>query len=138
MAYEFESRSGHQQRQGDMMRRYLLPLLVLIPEIALAQGLPKVANCIIQDSLTIEDDGPDKAIVTYYNSIESCSMNSDQVFTSPDGIKVRIIINVGDKSVGGREIITLMPFDSQLMSFPPKGEVRDGDSAKFTIMGGLS
>ena len=108
----------------------------MLPAITFAQ-IPPVGSCLIQDALYIEDDGPEKAIVTYYNSVESCSVPLTLTLTAPNGISVDVVITVGVDDQD-REMIELYPTSGQFMSFPPDGKLLDGEIMKFTIMGGLS
>lgn len=94
--------------------------------------------CEPPDRITIEDDGPGRAIVTYYNSINECSNNMDRVMTSDDGIAVRVIIEVGSADTDYRERITLFPQDPMMMAFPPDGDLLDGEERRFVIQGGIS
>jgi hypothetical protein len=117
----------------------LIAALCLLPGVpARAQSgppyaLPYIQSCIEQDSISIRDEGPDKAIVTYSNSIEECSSPVTLHLTAPNGIKVRVTIQIGDA-----ETITLEPEDPLFMSIPPEGDVPDGEKQEFLLMGGMS
>lgn len=106
-----------------------------IASAALSQGFYR---CEPPDRITITDDGPGRAIVTYYNSINDCSNNLDQVMESEGGIAVRVIITVGGADTDYRERITLEPQDAMMMAFPPEGDLLDGEERQFVIQGGLS
>lgn len=115
-----------------------LAVLLLAASPALAQSgppyaLPYIASCIEQDSISIRDEGADKAIVTYSNSIEECSSPVTLHLTAPNGIKVRVTIEIG-----AAETIILEPEDPLFMSIPPEGDVPDGEKQEFLIMGGMS
>ena len=107
----------------------------VIASAAFSQGFYR---CEPPDRITIADDGPGRAIVTFYNSINDCSNNIDRVMTSDDGISVRIIITVGGAETDYRERITLEPQDPMMMSFPPGGDLFDGEERQFVIQGGTS
>lgn len=94
---------------------------------------PNVPTCIQQDWLHIEDDGPEKAILIYSNSIESCSVPGTSTYTAPNGISVRVTIIVDDA-----ETIIIEPVDPNFMAFPPEADVKDGNKIEIIIMGGLS
>lgn len=94
--------------------------------------------CTPPDRLTIADDGPGRAIVTYYNSVNDCSNNVDRVLTSENGIAVRVVIEVGGEEIEYRERITLEPQDPNMMAFPPEQDLLDGEERRFVIQGGLS
>lgn len=102
---------------------------------AFGQGAYK---CEPPDRITIQDDGPGRAIVTYYNSINDCSNHVDRVLESANGIAVRVIIEVGGEEHDYRELITLEPQDALMMAFPPEGALLDGEERQFVIQGGLS
>jgi hypothetical protein len=104
---------------------------------AYAQGYGP-APCEIPDILTIRDDGPGKAIVTYYNSVAECSEVLQRTLISPAGIEVKIYIDLLGIEDDGREKITLQPLDPTMMSFPPEGKLLDGEQRDFLIMGGMS
>lgn len=89
------------------------------------------------DVYKIEDDGPDRAIVTYYNAVTKCSDNVDTTLTSPNGIAVQIIIEVG-VDAEDRERVTVIPRSGQYMAFPPDAAVLDGEQVEIVVQGGLS
>ena len=95
-------------------------------------------TCEPPDRLTIEDDGPDRAIVTFYNSVNDCSEIVDRVIQSDNGIAVRVIIQLGSEENEYRETITLEPKDPMMMAFPPEGDLLDGEERQFVIQGGIS
>jgi hypothetical protein len=95
-------------------------------------------RCEPPDRITIESDGSDRAIVTYYNSINECSSNVDRVMEADNGISVRVIITVGSADTDYRERITLEPQDPMMMAIPPEGDLLDGEERRFVIQGGLS
>lgn len=94
---------------------------------------PYIASCLEQDWLSIEDDGEGRAIVTYSNSIEECSSPITVKLVSPNGIAVKVTIQIG-----GPERIILEPLDMNYMSFPPEADLEDGETRTFEIMGGMS
>lgn len=110
---------------------------------AYAQSFPPTsvqATCMkpnAKDWWKIEDDGPHRAIVTYYNSKEQCSRFIDEVITSDNGIEVRVIINVGDDGQTG-ETITVIPMSEQYMAFPADRYVEDGETTTIIVQGGTS
>ena len=108
--------------------------------LALAIAAPAHAQyvCAPPDRITIADDGPGRAVVTYYNSVNDCSNNVDRVMTSDNGISVRVVVQVGDATMEYRERITLEPQDPNMMAFPPEGDLLDGEEREFVIQGGLS
>ena len=108
---------------------------IFAADLAYSQGFYR---CEPPDRITIEDDGPGRAIVTFYNSINDCSNNMDRVMTSDDGIAVRVIIKVGSADNDYRETITLEPQDPVMMAYPPEGDLLDGEERRFIIQGGLS
>lgn len=95
-------------------------------------------RCEPPDRITIEDDGPGRAIVTFYNSVNDCSNNLDRVMETENGIAVRVIIEVGSAENDYRERIILEPQDPMMMAFPPEGDLFDGEEKQFLIQGGLS
>jgi hypothetical protein len=95
-------------------------------------------RCEPPDRITIADDGPGRAIVTFYNSINDCSNNLDRVMTTENGIAVRVIITVGGADTEYRERITLEPQDPMMMAFPPEGDLLDGEERRFVVQGGVS
>ena len=95
-------------------------------------------RCEPPDRITIADDGPGRAIVTFYNSVNDCSSNIDRVMETDNGIAVRVIITVGSSENEYRETISLIPQDPVMMSFPPVGDLLDGEEKRFVIQGGLS
>ena len=115
----------------------LITALIMFPMMACAQ-LPFVPTCISQDSISIKDDGPEKAIVTYYNSYENCSSPAQIILEAPNGIRVRITIEIGGQDIVYKERITIEPLDPNFMSFPPEDNVEDGETKEFLIMGGLA
>lgn len=118
------------------MKKVILAL-ILFPTSLLAE-LPYIPSCIIQDSLDIEDLGNDKAIVTYYNSVEGCSSPAEVILTAPNGIAVNIKIVIGGEENDYRELIYLTPLDPNFMSLPPEEKLLDGEKMEFVIQGGLS
>jgi bifunctional DNA-binding transcriptional regulator/antitoxin component of YhaV-PrlF toxin-antitoxin module len=105
---------------------------------ALGQGPANDRSCNPQDKVEIVDDTEGRAIVTYYNSSEECSVARDYVITSAAGIKVRVIITIGSNTDQGREIIELVPLDPAMMAYPPEGRLTDGETQHFLIQEGLS
>jgi hypothetical protein len=115
-------------------------VLLLVSSKSLGQDLkpPVFAySCLEQDYIAIKDDGSDRAIVTYSNSIENCSNDLNWIFEAPNGIKVRIQIKVGGTGEHA-EVIYLYPLTPGYMAFPPEGNVLDGEKMEFIIQGGLS
>lgn len=117
------------------MTRLLALLIVASCAPAYSQGF---YTCEPPDWLTIVDDGPDRAIVTYSNSINDCSNNVSTVLTSDAGVSVRVIITVGSEGDGYKEHIVLEPLDPLMMAFPPEGWLQDGEQQGFIVQGGLS
>ena len=89
------------------------------------------------DVLMIEDGGASVAIVTYSNSVHMCSNPVDQIMTAPNGIEVRVVVNVGS---GGdpRETITVTPVDQQYIADPPEASIQDGESVIIIVTAGVS
>lgn len=100
--------------------------------------LPHVASCLIQDWVTIEDDGPEMAIVTYYNSADNCSSPGSWTITAPNGISVKVVVELGGLETVYRENVLILPEDTWMMSFPPEEDIVDGETKTFRIMGGMS
>ena len=120
-----------------MIRALILSLALAGP--AAAQGFPLTpGGCIVQDRLEIRDAGEGRAIVTYHNSAEQCSSGANKVLTSPNGISVRVIVTVNVDENAQKEGIVLIPQDPTFFSLPPEGELKDGDTQEFIIMGGMS
>lgn len=121
------------------MRKILLALM-LFPTLALAEpkGFPFVPSCIIQDSIGIRDEGEGRAVVTYYNSIESCSSEIDIVLVSQNDVAVRVIVTIGDSKNENRETIQIIPLDSGWIAIPPEGHQLDGETAEYLVEIGLS
>ena len=109
---------------------------------ALIASLPAYSQgfytCTPPDRITIVDDGPGRAIVTFYNSVNDCYNNIDRVMETDGGIAVRVIIKVGSADNEYRETIILEPQDPMMMAFPPEGDLYDGEERRFVIQGGLS
>jgi hypothetical protein len=57
---------------------------------------------------------------------------------SPNGIEVMVTVEIGSSASGGKERITLEPLTQNMMAFPPEGELFDGETKEFVIMGGMS
>ena len=95
-------------------------------------------TCEPPDRIPIEDDGPTKAMVTFYNSVNDCSEIMDLVMQSDNGIAVRVIIQIGSQENDYRETIMLEPQDPLMMAFPPEGDLIDGEEMQFVIQGGIS
>jgi len=106
-----------------------------VASAALSQGFYR---CEPPDRITITDDGPGRAIVTFYNSINDCSNNMDRVMETENGIAVRVTITVGGADTDYRERITLEPQDPMMMAIPPEGDLLDGEERRFIIQGGTS
>ena len=113
-----------------------LAALVLAP-FAPAQPVGG-STCSPPDEITIRDDGVGKAIVTYSNSVNQCSVPLIKRLVSPQGIAVDVRIDLLSDDHERRERITLSPVDADMMAFPPEGDVLDGESQEFIIMGGLA
>ena len=116
----------------------MLYALALLPSVAMAQDMPFVPSCIIQDSISIRDEGMGVAVVTYYNSVESCSQEFSTTLTSEAGVEVKVQISIGGEEDDYREIINLTPLTDGMMAYPPDGKLLDGETQEFYIMGGLS
>lgn len=124
---------------GAALLLFLAFVLFVYPWPSHAQSvLPEVPSCIIQDSLMIRDEGEGKAIVTYYNSVESCSNAAEVELTSPNGVSVMVYITIGGEEDDYREIIELYPITDGMMSFPPESKLLDGETQEFLITGGVS
>jgi hypothetical protein len=116
-----------------------LMIVVIAATPLRAQSFPSTpGGCIVQDRLEIRDAGEGRAIVTYHNSAEQCSSGANKVLTSPNGIAVRVIVTVNVDENAQKEGIVLIPQDPTFFSFPPEGELKDGDTQEFIIMGGMS
>jgi hypothetical protein len=118
---------------------------LLIVTLALCFAIPAFPQpsnnsaCTPPDEITIRDDGIGKAIVTYSNSVNQCSVAVDGLrLTSPNGIEVDVWIDLLGDDHQRRERITIIPVSPEMMAFPPEGELLDGESQEFLIMGGLA
>ena len=116
----------------------ILFVFLLFSDANAEPKLPHVASCLVQDWVTIVDDGPDKATVTYYNSIDNCSSPGTWTFTAPNGISVKVTVSLGGAETSYKENVLIIPVDAWMMSFPPEEDIIDGETKKFTIMGGMS
>lgn len=116
-------------------RSALLAVLLAAPATAQPYG---GSACTPPDELTIRDDGVGKAIVTYSNSVNQCSVPLIKRLVSPNGIAVDVRIDVLGDDHQRRERITLSPVEAGMMAFPPEGDLLDGESREFVIMGGLA
>lgn len=116
-------------------RAALLAVLLAAPSFAQING---GSTCSPPDVIAIRDDGPGKAIVTYVNSVNRCSAETIGRLTSPNGISVDFRIELTGKENDYRERIILNPVDADMMAFPPEGDLLDGESQEFLIMGGLA
>lgn len=94
--------------------------------------------CTEPDRLEIRDDGPGRAVVTYYNSVKNCSQPMIVTLTSPNGIEVDVRIDLLGKEDDYRERITLEPITDQYMAVPPEGDLLDGETREFAIQQGMS
>ena len=125
------------------MIKYFLPVLLFMSTSVYAQEFESweyINPCNLNpDVLTIRDDGPNRAIVTYYNSDSFCSTAFDEeILVSENGIEVSILITAGGLEAEYRESIFLQPIDIQLFAYPAEGSLFDGETREFIIMGGLS
>jgi len=111
-------------------------LLCILAAPAFAQSYQPA--CTEPDRLEIRDDGPGRAIVTYYNSVKNCSQPMIVTLTSPNGIEVDVRIDLMGKEDDYRERITLEPMTESMMAFPEEGDLLDGETREFAIQGGLS
>jgi hypothetical protein len=116
-------------------RAALFAVLLAAPAIAQPYGS---STCSPPDEITIRDDGVGKAIVTYSNSVNQCSVPLIKRLVSPNGIAVDVRIDLLGDDHERRERITLTPVDADMMAFPPEGDLLDGESQEFIIMGGLA
>ena len=116
-------------------RAALFAVLLAAPAIAQPYGS---STCAPPDELTIRDDGLGKAIVTYSNSVNQCSVPLIRRLVSPRGIAVDVRIDLLGDAHERRERITLQPVAVDMMAFPPEGDLLDGESQEFIIMGGLA
>jgi hypothetical protein len=112
-------------------------LLCLLSAPAFAQGYVTPA-CLPPDVLEIRDDGDGRAIVTYGNSVNNCSMEQNRILTSPNGIEVRVRIELLGREDEFRERITLEPLTDGMFAIPPEGDLLDGETREFLIQGGIS
>jgi hypothetical protein len=118
--------------------------LILVPLVALCLAGPASPQpynstaCTPPDEITIRDDGIGKAIVTYSNSVNQCSAPLIRRLVSPQGIAVDVRIDLLGDDHDRRERITLTPVEPSMMAFPPEGDLLDGESREFVIMGGLA
>jgi hypothetical protein len=117
------------------VRAALFAVLLAAPAMAQPVGS---STCSPPDELTIRDDGIGKAIVTYSNSVNQCSVPLIRRLVSPNGIAVDVRIDLLGDEHERRERITLHPVDADMMAFPPEGDLLDGETAEFIIMGGLA
>jgi hypothetical protein len=117
------------------IRAALVAVLLAAPAAAQPVGS---STCSPPDEITIRDDGVGKAIVTYSNSVNQCSVPLIKRLVSPNGIAVDVRIDLLSDDHERRERITLSPVDADMMAFPPEGDLLDGESQEFIIMGGLA
>jgi len=118
------------------MKMLLSLFLVFVPSILIAQ---QENGCnVMPDKLEIVDDGPSKAIVTYYNSIEQCSVNKNFTLVSEQGIEVLVMIRIAVPELGTKEQIILIPKDGQYMSYPSEDSLFDGETKSFIVAAGVS
>jgi hypothetical protein len=117
------------------LRAALLAATLTLPAAAQPYGS---STCTPPDEITIRDDGIGKAIVTYSNSVNQCSVPLIRRLVSPNGIAVDVRIDLLGDEHERRERITLHPVDADMMAFPPEGDLLDGETAEFIIMGGLA
>lgn len=119
------------------MKKLILALILASCQPAHADGneLPYARSCIEQDWLSIEDDGPYRAIIKYSNSIEGCSNDFDKVITAPNGISARVIIHVGNSK---DESIQILPSPG-FISDPPEGiQADDSKTHLYYVEGAMS
>lgn len=117
-------------------------ILALAATSAAAQNFPAMpptswaTDCTkpeAQDVLTIEDDGPHIAVLTYSNAAERCSDTVDRTMRSQNGIAVTVRVIVAD-----RETLEVIPHDPQYHAHPSRIEVEDGESVFVIVMAGTS
>ena len=118
------------------IRAALFAILLAAPAAAQPVGS---STCSPPDEITIRDDGLGKAIVTYSNSVNQCSVAVDGLrLTSPNGISVDVWIDLLGDDHQRRERITIIPVSPEMMACPPQGDLLVGESQEFIIMGGLA
>jgi len=97
------------------------------------------APCVMDpDRVTIKDAGIGRAVVTYYNSGFGCSGGMNEVLTSPNGVSVRVVIDVNTDADHEREKITVIPQTEGMFAFPPAEEIKDGEEIEILVMGGMA
>lgn len=122
------------------MRSILVALLLAATPVASepVNVMPYMASCIIQDQLYIEDNGPDSAVITYFNSDEDCSIPFTYHMVAPNGVGATIDLSVGGQDTDYKEYMKVVPDSEQMFSYPPEEYLNDNQTQKFYIMGGLS
>jgi hypothetical protein len=122
-------------RVAEAFRATLLAVLLAAPSFAQPVGS---STCSPPDVISIRDDGPGKAVVTYLNSVNRCSAETIGRLTSPNGISVDFRIELTGEENDYRERIILNPVDADMMAFPPEDDLLDGETQEFIVMGGLA
>ncbi len=118
------------------MKPYILPAALLL--LGLTPAFAEPPHCSPLDVITIEDNGPGRAIVTYTNSYNNCSGEVLLDGITDAGIKVRVIVHLGGSHNEYRETIIVKPLDPGMEAFPPSAEVLDGETVEIIVQGGLS
>ncbi len=100
---------------------------------------PGGGHCLLDpDRVTIRDAGHGRAVVTYYNSGFGCSGGLNEVMTTPDGVSVRVVIDVNADRDAERERITVIPQTDGMFAFPPEADLKDGETVEIIVMGGMA
>jgi hypothetical protein len=118
------------------MKKLIFALILSLCQPAHADGneLSYARSCTEQDWLSIEDDGPYRAIIKFSNSQEGCSNDFDRIITAPNGISARVIIHVGKKD----ETIQVIP-QAGYQSDPPQGiQADDSNLHLYYVEGSIS
>ena len=116
------------------MRAASLILGLLLAGPAFAQA----PRCVVPDYVTIRDEGMGVAVVTYHNSADGCSNGVNPYLVSPNGITVRVIIDVNADPDAELENIRVLPQDTGYSAYPPELDVKDGETVEIMVLTGLS
>lgn len=90
------------------------------------------------DRLIITDKSPGVVSVEFYNSPEECSDGLNQLFTTPHGVTIRVIIEPNSNKEASLERLTVLPQTDGYFAFPPEVTLKDGESWTILVMAGMA
>jgi len=112
--------------------------LLLPPALADAQGGPSGPGCNEPDRIIISDLYPGAVGVFYSNSVCGRSEGMSELFTTPGGVTLRIVIDVNVDGEAQSERITVYPKTPGYFADPGPTDVPDGGSVTIYVTQGWS